>query len=55
MRHLNTSNLIYLNYHTYFFLKYSHTFCGLVDTGLMGHLSSENFLAAISVATSVIQ
>ena len=29
-------------------------FVGLVDTGLMGHLSSEKFLAAISVATSVI-
>jgi len=27
---------------------------GLVDTGLMGHLSSEKFLAAISIATSVI-
>ena len=27
---------------------------GLVDTGLMGHMSSEKFLAAISIATSVM-
>jgi len=27
---------------------------GFVDTGLMGHLSSEKFLAAISIATSVV-
>ena len=27
---------------------------GFVDTGLMGHLSSEKFLAAISIATSVL-
>jgi len=29
-------------------------FVGLVDTGLMGHMSSEKFLAAISIATSVM-
>tara|TARA_B100000795_G_scaffold268105_1_gene254364 strand:- start:67 stop:1314 length:1248 start_codon:yes stop_codon:yes gene_type:complete len=29
-------------------------FVGLVDTGLMGHMSSEKFLAAISIATSVV-
>ena len=29
-------------------------FVGLVDTALMGHLSNEKFLAAISIATSVV-
>ena len=37
-----------------FFSNIAIPFVGLVDTGLMGHLSSEKFLAAISVATSVI-
>ncbi len=29
-------------------------FAGLIDTGLMGHLNNEKFLAAISIAASVI-
>ena len=37
-----------------FFSNISIPFVGLVDTGLMGHLGSERFLAAISIATSVI-
>ena len=37
-----------------FFSNIAIPFVGLVDTGLMGHLGSEKFLAAISVATSVI-
>ena len=37
-----------------FFSNISIPLVGLVDTGLMGHLSSEKFLAAISIATSVI-
>jgi len=37
-----------------FFSNLAIPFAGLVDTGLMGHLNSENFLAAISIATSVI-
>ena len=37
-----------------FFANIAIPFVGLVDTGLMGHLSSEKFLAAISIATSVI-
>jgi MATE family multidrug resistance protein len=37
-----------------FFSNIAIPFVGLVDTGLMGNLSSEKFLAAISIATSVI-
>jgi len=37
-----------------FFSNIAIPFVGLVDTGLMGHLSSEKFLAAISIATSVL-
>ena len=37
-----------------FFANLAVPFVGLVDTGLMGHMSSEKFLAAISIATSVI-
>ena len=37
-----------------FFSNMAIPFVGLVDTGLMGHLSSEKFLAAISISTSVI-
>ena len=37
-----------------FFSNIAIPFVGLVDTGLMGHLGSEKFLAAISIATSVI-
>jgi MATE family multidrug resistance protein len=37
-----------------FFSNMAIPLVGFVDTGLMGHLSSEKFLAAISVATSVI-
>ena len=37
-----------------FFSNIAIPFVGLVDTGLMGHLNSERYLAAISIATSVI-
>ena len=37
-----------------FFANIATPFVGIVDTGLMGHLGSEKFLAAISVATSVM-
>ena len=37
-----------------FFSNIAIPFVGLVDTSLMGHLSSEKFLAAISISTSVI-
>ena len=37
-----------------FFSNIAIPFVGMVDTGLMGHLSSEIYLAAISIATSVI-
>ena len=37
-----------------FFSNLTVPFVGLVDTSLMGHLSSEKFLAAISISTSVI-
>ena len=37
-----------------FFSNIAIPFVGLVDTGLMGHLDNERFLAAISIATSVI-
>ena len=36
-----------------FFANIAIPFVGLVDTGLMGHLDNEKFLAAISIATSV--
>ena len=37
-----------------FFSNIAIPFVGLVDTGLMGHLSNEKYLAAISIATSII-
>ena len=37
-----------------FFSNIAIPFDGLIDTGLMGHLSNEKFLAAVSIATSVI-
>jgi MATE family multidrug resistance protein len=37
-----------------FFSNIAIPFVGFVDTGLMGHLNNEKFLAAISIATSVI-
>ncbi len=37
-----------------FFSNVAIPFVGLVDTGLMGHLSNEKYLAAISIATSII-
>ena len=37
-----------------FFSNLAIPFAGLVDTSLMGHLGSEKFLAATSIATSVI-
>jgi len=37
-----------------FFSNIAIPFVGLIDTGLMGHLGNEKFLAAVSIATSVI-
>jgi len=37
-----------------FFSNIAIPFVGLVDTGLMGHLGNGKFLAAISIATSII-
>ena len=37
-----------------FFSNIAIPFAGLVDTGLMGHLDSEKFLAAISISTALI-
>ena len=37
-----------------FFSNIAIPFVGLVDTGLMGHMGSEKFIVAISIATSVI-
>ena len=37
-----------------FFSNVAIPFAGLVDTALMGHLDNVKFLAAISIATSVI-
>ena len=37
-----------------FFANLAIPLVGLVDTGLMGHLSNESYLAAASIATSVI-
>ena len=37
-----------------FFSNLAIPFVGLVDTGLIGHLGSEKFLAGISIATSII-
>jgi MATE family multidrug resistance protein len=37
-----------------FFSNIAIPFAGLVDTGLMGHLENEKFLAAISISTTVI-
>ena len=37
-----------------FFSNIAIPFAGLVDTALMGHLHNTRFLAAISIATSVI-
>ena len=37
-----------------FFSNLAIPFAGLVDTGLMGHLNNVEFLAAISIATSVL-
>ena len=37
-----------------FFSNIAIPFAGLVDTGLMGHLNNEKFLAAIGIAASVI-
>ena len=37
-----------------FFSNIAIPFAGLIDTGLMGHLNNEKFLAAISIASSVI-
>ena len=56
MNRINNTSKIYLFKLSIpiFFSNIAIPFVGLVDTGLMGHLSSENFLAAISIATSVI-
>jgi multidrug resistance protein, MATE family len=37
-----------------FFSNIAIPFAGLVDTGLMGHLDNEKFLAALSISTSII-
>ena len=37
-----------------FFSNIALPLVGLVDTGLMGHLSNAKFLSAISIATAVI-
>ena len=37
-----------------FFANLAVPLVGLVDTGLMGHLDNEKFLASISIATSVL-
>ena len=37
-----------------FFSNIALPFAGLVDTGLMGHLNDEKFLAALAIATSAI-
>ena len=37
-----------------FFSNLAIPFAGLVDTGLMGHLDNQKFLAALSISTSVI-
>ena len=37
-----------------FFSNIAIPFAGLVDTGLMGHLDNAKYLAAISIATSII-
>ena len=37
-----------------FFSNIAIPFAGIVDTALMGHLNNMKFLAAISIATSVI-
>ena len=37
-----------------FFSNMAIPLVGLIDTGLMGHLSSEKYLAAIGIATSVV-
>jgi MATE family multidrug resistance protein len=37
-----------------FFSNIAIPFAGLIDTGLMGHLNNVKFLAAISIATSVV-
>ncbi len=56
MNRINSTSKIYLFKLSIpiFFSNIAIPFVGLVDTGLMGHLSSEIFLAAISIATSVI-
>ena len=51
--HISKSYLLKLSI-PIFFSNISIPLVGLVDTGLMGHLSSEKFLAAISIATSVV-
>ena len=56
MRHLTNTSKSYLFKLSIpiFFSNIAIPFVGLVDTGLMGHLNDLKFLAAISIATSVI-
>jgi MATE family multidrug resistance protein len=55
MKHINISKYYLFKLSIpIFFANIAVPFVGLVDTGLMGHMSSEKFLAAISIATSVI-
>ena len=53
--YINTSKLYLLKLSIpIFFSNIAIPFAGLVDTALMGHLHNTRFLAAISIATSVI-
>jgi len=56
MKHINNTSKSYLFKLSIpiFVSNIAIPLVGLVDTGLMGHLGSEKFLAAISIATSVI-
>ncbi len=56
MRHPSKISTIYLLKLSIpiFFANLAVPLVGLVDTGLMGHLGSEKFLAAVSISTAVI-
>ena len=56
MKHLNNISKYYLFKLSIpiFFSNIAIPFVGLVDTGLAGHMGSEKFIVAISIATSVI-
>ena len=56
MKHLNNISKYYLFKLSIpiFFSNIAIPFVGLVDTGLAGHMGSEKFIVAISIATSVL-